>query len=132
MRMISAALLALVALSATAASAADRQRPIGKETTIPFAGHHGLRDWEAGPTRDVFYVQDYRRDWYRVRLSGPCIGNMASLSVAYTTSPAGSFDLFSRVYSTDFPHMTCSVLSIQTSLPPPQRQKHAKAKTGKS
>ncbi|HEU4962215.1 MAG TPA: hypothetical protein VFT56_17635 [Sphingomonas sp.] len=131
MRIVSTVVLALATFSA-AASAADRQRPIGKETTIPFAAHHGLRDWEAGPTRGLFYVQDYRRDWYRVRLSGPCIGNMASLSVAYTTSPTGAFDRFSQVFSTDFPHMTCSVLSIQTSLPPPERQKRAKSKTDKS
>jgi hypothetical protein len=126
MRMISLALLSLAALSATAASAADRQRPIGKETSIPFANHHGLRDWEEGPSKDVFYVQDYRNDWYRVELSGPCIGNMASLRVAYTTSPTGDFDRFSQVSSTDFPHMTCSVLSIKTSLPPPDRQKKGK------
>jgi hypothetical protein len=118
--------LAATAAGATAASAAQHQREIGKETSIPFASHHGLRDWSQGADQDEFYVQDYRNDWYKVELSGPCIGNMASLRVAYTTGPGGSFDQFSRVFSTDFPEMTCSVTSIKTSLPPPDRQKKAK------
>lgn len=128
MRPITALILALAAATtgSTVASAAQHQRQIGKETTIPFASHHGLRDWEEGAKQDEFYVQDYRNDWYLVKLSGPCIGNMASLRVAYTTGPGGSFDQFSRVFSTDFPEMTCSVTSIKTSLPPPDRQKKGK------
>ena len=127
MRVVTTLILSLsAALCATAAYAAEHQRPIGKETTIPFADHHGLRDWDEGPSQDEFYVQDYRNDWYKVKLSGPCIGNMASLRIAYTTGPGGTFDQFSRVFSTDFPDMTCSVLSIRTSLPPPDRQKKDK------
>ena len=126
MRVIAPLILALAVT--TAASAAQHQRQIGKETTIPFASHHGLRDWAEGPSRDEFYVQDYRNDWYQVKLSGPCIGNMASLRIAYTTGPGGTFDRFSRVFSTDFPEMTCSVMSIRTSLPPAgQHKKHKKA-----
>jgi len=120
--------LALTAIGATAAPAATRQRSIGQETTIPFANHHGLRGWAEGADQDEFYVQDYRNDWYKVELSGPCIGNMASLRIAYTTGPGGTFDRFSRVFSTDFPEMTCSVMSIRTSLPPAgQHKKHKKA-----
>lgn len=118
----------LVGLAAAGASAAQHQRPIGQETSIPFADQHGLRDWREGPSRDVFYVQDYRDKWYRVQLSGPCIGNMASLRIAYTTGPGGAFDRFSRVFSTDLPRMTCSVVSIKTSPPPPGRQKDDKKK----
>ncbi|MBY8828639.1 DUF6491 family protein [Hephaestia mangrovi] len=127
MRMMPSAVFALLALSgATGALAAQHERPIGKETSIPFADHHGLRDWAEGPTDDQFYVQDYRNDWYLVKLSGPCIGNMTALRVAYTTGPGGAFDLFSHVFSTDYPEMTCAVTSITTSLAPPERQKKQK------
>jgi hypothetical protein len=124
MRIVPALTVALAAASlTTGATASDhRQRQIGKETSIPFASQEGLRDWERGSSDDILYVQDYRLDWYRVQLSGPCISNLGSLRVAYTTGPGGTFDQFSQVYSTDFPHMTCSVLSIKTSLPPPDRQ----------
>ena len=127
MRSIASAILALAALcGATAGSAKQPDRPIGQETSIPFADHHGLRDWSKGPTDDQFYVQDNHNDWYLVTLSGPCVGNMASLRIAYTTGPGGAFDQFSRVFSTNFPEMTCSVISIKTSLAPPDRQKKPK------
>lgn len=128
MRIVTPLIFALAAAGATAASATTHQRPIGKETSIPFASNHGLRGWAEGADRDEFYVQDYRNDWYKVELSGPCIGNMASLRIAYTTGPGGTFDRFSRVFSTDFPEMTCSVMSIKTSLPPPGHQKKNKKK----
>ncbi|MGN6271293.1 MAG: DUF6491 family protein [Sphingomonas sp.] len=128
MRVTIPLILALAAAGATAASATTRQRPIGQETTIPFASHHGLRSWAEGADENEFYVQDYRNDWYKVELSGPCVGNMASLRIAYTTGPGGAFDRFSRVFSTDFPEMTCSVMSIKTSLPPPGHEKKAKKK----
>ncbi|MGN6374413.1 MAG: hypothetical protein ACTHMG_02545 [Sphingomonas sp.] len=124
MRLTILTALSLACCAATAASAAQHPREIGKETTIPFARQQGLRDWQEGPTQDVFYVQDYRNDWYRVQLSGPCIGNMATIDIAYTTDTMGAFDQFSKVFSTDYPRMTCAVLSIKTSLPPPARQKH--------
>ena len=122
MRMTSALTAAFAtAAFATSASAAQHQRPIGKETTIAFASNGGIRNWEAGPPKSgIIYVQDRRLDWYRVEMSGPCIESKGGpLTVVYTTDNGGAFDTFSRLTFPDYGHRTCGVKSITTSLPPP-------------
>ncbi|MBR0552845.1 hypothetical protein [Stakelama marina] len=101
---------------APAQHAPDRE--IGKETSIPFADHDALRNWQAGKQSNILYVQDNRRRWYRVELSGPCLDHISGYRIAYSTGPTGSFDTFSKVYSNRFPGMVCSVVSVKTSLAP--------------
>ncbi|TPG13477.1 hypothetical protein EAH87_17305 [Sphingomonas koreensis] len=122
MRIGSAATLALAAASfASGAVAADRHRPIGKETTIAFASNGGIRNWEAGPPKSkILYVQDRRLDWYRVELSGPCLDrNRGDMTINYTTDAIGAFDRFSTLTFPNAGYTVCGVKSIQTSLPPP-------------
>lgn len=107
------------ALAASAAGAADRHRPIGVETVIPFAANGGLRDWQAGPPRSgVIFVKDRREQWYRVTLSGPCTTNRAMDSIDYKTDANGVFDRFSTLTVGQYPNQICGVTSIRTSLPP--------------
>jgi len=122
MRLIPALTVALATASfAAAASAAQHHRPIGKETTIPFASNGGIRNWDAGPPNSgVIYVQDRRLDWYQVQMSGPCIQSKGGpLTVVYTTDNSGAFDTFSKLTFPDYAGRTCGVKSITTSLPPP-------------
>jgi hypothetical protein len=124
MRTVSMIVLLLTGAGITSGCAARSQqhRQVGVETTIPFADRHALREWEAGAANDVLYVQDYRDNWYRVRLNGPCADDLSGPYVAYTTRPTGTFDRFSRIYSTELPARTCGVTSIKTSLPPTERR----------
>jgi hypothetical protein len=122
MRINPALLIAAASLSFPGiASAAQHHRPIGQETTIPFASNGGIRNWEAGPPKSgIIYVQDRRLDWYRVEMSGPCIESRGGpLTVVYTTDNSGAFDRFSRLTFPDYAGRTCGVTSIKTSLPPP-------------
>ncbi|TPG41008.1 hypothetical protein EAH79_07685 [Sphingomonas koreensis] len=124
MRISLAATLALAAASfASGAVAADRHRPIGKETTIAFASNGGIRNWEAGPPKSgIIYVQDRRLDWYRVQMSGPCVESKGGpMTVRYTTDNNGAFDTFSKLTFPDYANRSCGVKSIQTSLPPPNQ-----------
>jgi hypothetical protein len=106
--------------AAGASNAADRQRPIGTETTIAFAGGGGLRNWQVGPrgTNTVF-VQDLQLRWYRVTLTGPCAERGDPGTLIYTTDNSGTFDRFSRVKAPENSlYGACGVTSIKTSLPP--------------
>ena len=121
MRMILLTAAGVAVSLAAGASAAQHSRPIGKETSIPFASNGGIRNWEAGPPKSgIIYVQDRRLDWYRVEMSGPCIQSKGGpLTVIYTTDNSGMFDTFSKLTFPDYANRTCGVKSITTSLPPP-------------
>lgn len=121
MRFVPALSLAFVACLSTAAVASDHsQRPIGKETSIPFASNGGIRNWEAGPPKSgVLYVQDRQLKWYKVQMTGPCIQSKGGpLTVQYTTDNGGQFDTFSKLTFPDYAGRTCGISSIKTSLPP--------------
>ena len=122
MRLVAALTVAFAtAALASAAGAVQHSRAVGVETTIPFAGNGGIRNWEAGPPKSgVIYVQDRRLKWYRVQMSGPCIQSKGGpLTVQYTTDNNGTFDTFSKLSFPDYGNRTCGVESIKTSLPPP-------------
>ncbi len=113
---------ALLAMTVAApAMAQDKSaRELGVETTIPFADSNGIRNWEVGPVgSNAIFVQDIRRDWYRVELAGPCMDHRGSFQLVYKTGPMGRFDSWTKVASSDFPGQWCSVISIKTSAPPP-------------
>jgi hypothetical protein len=44
-----------------------------REARIPFVNHGGIRDFRPAG-RDVVYLQDRGRQWYRAELMGPCLG----------------------------------------------------------
>jgi hypothetical protein len=122
------ALLAAGAAVATTAGCAattqqQQQRPLGVETSIPYAANGGIRNWEAGPPDSgILYVQDRNLDWYKVEMSGPCIETRAGpMTVHYTTSATGRLDTFSELSFPDYPGRTCGIKRITTSLPPPSQ-----------
>ena len=115
-------LISLLLGLAQAHATPPQDAPLGHETTIPFAGNGGLRDWEPGvPNSGVVYVRDRRQRWYQVTLTGPCVRDRALDTLSYTTDTNGTFDRFSRVSVARYPQQVCGVTSIRTSLPPPAR-----------
>lgn len=115
-------LYALTACSVgTCASAAQHKRPIGEETTIPFASNGGIRNWQADRKDDnVVYVQDRTLHWFRIDLTGPCVRIAGDpMTIRYTTDNSGTFDKFSRLTFPNSRDTSCGVKSIKTSLPPP-------------
>ncbi|GAA4768011.1 hypothetical protein GCM10023219_12310 [Stakelama sediminis] len=104
-------------------------RVVGRETTIPFASQQGLYSWTAGPTDSSVYVQDNFGKWYLVKMAGPCMMNNIGIGLAYSTGPTGSFGPFSKIYSTEPPHMSCPVISVTNALPPASHRKDRKEKS---
>ena len=111
----------LFSLALLAAAADVPPRPAaGKETFISFASNGGLRDWQAGPDRNIIYVRDRQEQWYRVALTGPCATYPLD-TLTYTTDDNGTFDTFSTLRFARYPLTTCGVTSIRASTPPPGR-----------
>lgn len=107
-----------ISLLATPA-VARKDRPVGVETIITFAGNGGLRDWQAGPANsDILYVRDRALRWYQVQLTGPYIKDRALDTLTYTTDANGTFDRFSQIMMRRYPNQVCGVRSVRTSLPP--------------
>ncbi|WP_246586901.1 DUF6491 family protein [Stakelama flava] len=96
--------------------------PVDKrpQVSIAFASNGGLRNWTRGTDDSSLYVQDSRLRWYYVRLSGPCLKYMTSMSIGYTTDSNGSFDRFSHVFDLSQPERVCGAESIVRSAKPPQ------------
>lgn len=113
--------LPLLLAAAVPAQAAPAPKPAPpKEVSIPFADHNGLQSWTEGEDSDTLYVQDRRRQWYKVTLIGSCFQFTSPLiSLGYTTSPGGSFDRFSKVFNPSEPNNSCAVTSVVESGPPP-------------
>tara|TARA_B100000678_G_scaffold220820_1_gene188156 strand:- start:696 stop:1097 length:402 start_codon:yes stop_codon:yes gene_type:complete len=90
------------------------------QVTISFAGNGGLRNWTKGDDDSSLYVQDRTLRWYYVGLSGPCLRNVATNSIGYTTDPNGQLDQFSNVFDLTRPEQRCRVTSIVRTAKPPQ------------
>ncbi|MFN3944208.1 MAG: DUF6491 family protein [Allosphingosinicella sp.] len=84
---------ALVAAGGISAAGAAPARDAPREARIPFVNHGGIRDFvPAG--RDVVYLQDRSRQWYRAELMGPCLGLPFARAIGVETWGASSFDRF--------------------------------------
>ena len=90
------------------------------QVTISFAGNGGLRNWTKGADDSSLYVQDRTLRWYYVGLSGPCLRNVATTSIGYTTDSNGQLDQFSNVFDLTRPEQRCRVTSIVRTAKPPQ------------
>lgn len=92
---IAAASLAF-SLAAGMALAAAAPPAEGKQASIPFADHGGIRNWEAD--KDVgIWVQDVHRHWYYARFMSPCHELRFVDGVGFVTGPGGQLDRFSAV-----------------------------------
>ena len=116
-------LLAIMAASfagpAFATPAVDSQHFSAKpqEARIAFPGLR-LRNFRA-EGRDVVYLQDQKRDWYRAELIGPCTGLPFAQAIGIDTRGASSFDRFSAVVVEGD---RCPLLSLTRSEAPPRKK----------
>lgn len=84
--------LLLTAPPALAAQSAPKQ----PEASIPFANHHGVRDWVAQGDQ-IIYFQDAARHWYRAKLFAPSPDLPFVQAIGYDTGPIGTLDRWSTV-----------------------------------
>jgi hypothetical protein len=113
---------------ASASSSAAVQVPVaapsprdgvrGEEVRIPFPGFR-LRTFEA-ESRDVVYIQDRRRDWYRAEVMGPCLDLPFARAIGIDTRGSGSFDRFSAVLVEG---ERCQLTSLTRSEGPPKKMR---------
>lgn len=91
---ILAASLASPALSLPASS--ERQFDAkAEQVRIPFPGFR-IRNFHA-ESREVIYLEDQSRRWYRAELIGPCTGLPFAQAIGIDTRGGGSFDKFSAI-----------------------------------
>lgn len=94
------------------------------EAHIAFANAGGIDDWRALDDKGL-YVRGPHRQWYYATLFSSCFGLSTANSVAFITSPGGSFDKFSTIIADG---SRCPVVSVVKSEPPPK--KDGSKKTG--
>ena len=88
------ALAAPAAYAETAPSAARAE--VQQEVRIPFANNGGIRDWRSHE-KDVLYVQDRQRTWYKATLMGSAFDLQSAQAIGFDTGPTDTFDRFSTV-----------------------------------
>jgi hypothetical protein len=103
------------------AAAAPRERPVpaSAEVSIPFANFRGLRDFQA-ESKDVVYLQDRSRRWYRAELIGPCLELPWALRIGIDTRGSSSFDRFGSLLVRG---ERCQLRSLTRSDGPPKKRR---------
>ena len=120
MKTLVIALLAAASLAAPAAAEAPRAANRSEEVRIPFVQFRGIRDFRA-EGRDILYLQDRSRNWYRAELMGPCLGLPWVRAIGVDTRGSSSFDRFSILLVEG---ERCAISSLtRSSGPPPRRKK---------
>jgi len=115
-----ASVLAAPSLAAPApqtAAAVSRE-----EVRIPFVNFRGIRSFHAAE-RDVVYLQDRSRNWYRAELIGGCIGLPWANRIGVDTRGGSSFDRFSALIVEG---ERCQLSSLTRSEKPEKRTKKKK------
>ncbi|SCW87858.1 hypothetical protein SAMN02927924_03604 [Sphingobium faniae] len=105
---------AALALTGTA-MAAETNRPLGVEASIPFVNHGGIADWRADG-RDGLYIQDQHHNWYHASLMGFCTDLPYAQAVGFRTWGGDRLDRFSAI---QVGGQRCQIQSLVTSAPPP-------------
>ncbi len=93
--LLSALVGALAAPAAAQPSAPAAAAAKGEEVSIPFPGFR-IRNFRA-ESRDVVFLEDQRRNWYRAELIGPCTELPWAHAIGIDTRGSGSFDRFSAI-----------------------------------
>ena len=118
MKTLILAALSAAVLAAPAAAQAPRADQ-AEEVRIPFVRFGGIRDFRA-EGRDLLYLQDRSRNWYRAELMGPCIGLPWARAIGVETRGTSSFDRFSMLIVEG---ERCLISSLTRVAGPPPRGK---------
>jgi hypothetical protein len=87
---------------------------------IPFANHGGIRNWTADRDKGL-WVQALNKQWYYATFMGNCMGLNFANSLAFDTSPLGTFDRWSTVIVPG--QQRCAIQSLVPSDGPPVAKK---------
>lgn len=121
---LTVAALAVVPVASSLAAENVKPESGGKDVSIPFANHGGIKDWQADRERGL-WVQDVHGKWYYASLMGQCIGLNFANTIAFDTRPMGTFDKYSAIIVPRGGR--CTVQTLAPSGAPPKKQKVASA-----
>lgn len=105
------------------AAQAKSERPVGVETSIPFASSSGIRNFRADGN-SALWIEGQRGQWYRAELMGYCQGLNFAWNIGFDTRGSMSLDRFGRIV-VEGRH--CPISSLKTAAAPPKKAKKAKA-----
>lgn len=119
-RIFSVALLFACLAGAPMASAAEESKSDKRaDDSIPFADHHGIRDWREDGDKGI-WIQAASRKWYYAAFMSPCIGLPFAWGIRFVTEPGGQLNRFSSIRVPGEP-MACHFRDFKLSEPPPKR-----------
>ncbi len=95
---------------------------LGKETSIPFANFHGIRNYETDGN-DGLWLEDSRHRWYYATVAGPCWNLDFAQQIGYDTRGSTTFDKFSAII---VGQQRCQILSVVTANKPLPRKERLK------
>jgi len=121
---IAVALVPALLLTAGSAAAQRAPEPQGKQVSIPFVTHGGVRTFEASRDGDGVYIQNSRRDWYYASFFGRCLDLPNATRIGFTTFGGGSS--LERGDTILAGRERCRIASIVASGPPPKKAKKVK------
>jgi hypothetical protein len=122
----------MLAAAVCAASAADNPTPPAassavaatapaREARIPFAKRN-IWNWQVVDDQTVL-IQDQGRRWYKATLFSRCINLPFANTIAFDSSPDGTFDKFSAILVRE---QRCPLRSLVETTAPPKKSKTKK------
>jgi hypothetical protein len=115
-------LAAALAAPAFAAPPPHTEAVRSEEVRIPFPRFR-LRDFRAD-SRDVVFLEDRNRNWYRAQVMGPCLDLPFAQAIGIDTRGSASFDRFSAIVVGG---ERCQLVSLTRSGKPQKRAKKPRA-----
>jgi hypothetical protein len=128
MRVTLIAVATFSGLAASSVAIANESKPEeARQATIRFADNGGIRDWASAreDKRDILYIQDRSRKWYRASFIGSCSELTFANAIGFKTDGTGSLDRFSSIIADG---NRCQFYSLTATDGPPKR-KQATAET---
>ena len=109
--------LSLVAALIAATSAYALEPAAGKQASIPFVNHGGVRNFEAVGD-ETLYIEDQHRHWFRADLMGYCPELGFAQSIGFETRGPDTLDRFGTLIVRG---QRCAIKSLIESGPPPKK-----------
>jgi hypothetical protein len=117
--------LALLLTAGAAHATKEQGSAVAPEASIPFVGSGSIRSWRADGSKGL-WIQGAHRKWYYAKFLGArCPGLNFAHTLAFDTTPSGTFDRFSAIIVPDWGR--CQVRSLTASEGPPRKQDKEKS-----
>jgi hypothetical protein len=112
-------------LAAPAMAQPQSPPPAERAARIPFVSFGNVRDFRA-VGRDIVYLQDAHRNWYRATLLQPCLDLPFAEAIGIDASGTNSVDRFSTLI---VGRGRCPIVSLVRSDPPPKKVKQRRRRS---